>query len=89
MGGTLVFDGCPSHGEGRTGASSGIREFGRDGYFDDGHSLGAGVTIVYKTPICLDRHIMGANFLGLPLGGGNQQVVVMATTISSHNGTEV
>jgi hypothetical protein len=53
VGGTLVLDGCPSHGEGRKGASPDTREFDWDRDFDDGVGLGAGVAIVYTTPFVL------------------------------------
>ena len=49
MGDTLVIDGCPSHGEGKTSACPVTREFGWDRDFDDRVGLGAGVPVVYTT----------------------------------------
>ena len=75
MEGTLVVNGCPSHGEGRTGPSLGPRELGWDGVFDE-VGLGAGVQAVYSTRVCIDRHSVVAHMSGLPLRGGSQRFVV-------------
>jgi hypothetical protein len=82
MGGTIVFDGCPSHGERRTGSSLDTREFGSDSDFDK-VGLGAGAPVVYATPRCLDMHGLIAQLLGLALKGGGHQVIMLAASASS------
>jgi len=57
MRGTLVFDGCHSHGERRTGSIPGTRELGWDSDFDEA-SFGAGVPVVCATRVCLDMHVV-------------------------------
>ena len=82
MGGTLVFDGCHSHGERRAGSIPGTREFNWDSDFDE-VGLGAGVPVVYATHLCLDMHVVIARLLSLSLRGGGQRVVTLATCASS------
>ena len=77
---TPVFDGCPSHGEGRTAAST--REFDWDGDIDE-VGLGAGVLAINSTLVCLDMQSVVAQLLGLPLKG-SQRVVLLAATDPSH-----
>ena len=66
MGGTPAVNGCPSHGERKTGLSPVTGEFGWDGDYDE-VGVGAGVPFIYTTHIRLDRHSMVAQLLGLPL----------------------
>ncbi len=82
MGGTLVVNGCSTHGEGRTNPSPVTREFGWDGDFDEG-GMGAGMPGVYEAPICLVEHSVVTQLLGLYLRGGSRRVVVLAATASS------
>ena len=88
MGGTLVFDGYPSHGEGGRVQSRSLASFiCWDIYFDD--IGGRCASRINDTFFCLDRHNMGSNLFSLPLKGGSQRVVVLAATASSHIGTEI
>ena len=66
MEGTLVVNGCPSHGERKTGPRPVTREFGWDGDFDE-VGVGGGVQVIYSTHVRLDRHSVVAQLLGPPL----------------------
>ena len=66
MVGTPVVNGCPSHGERKTGPSPVTSEFGWDGNFDE-VGVGAGVPVIYSTPVRLDRRSVVAQLLGLSL----------------------
>ena len=82
MGGTLVFDGCHSHGERRTGSIPGTREFGWDSDFDE-VGLGAGVLVVYAVRVYIDMHVVISQLSSLALRGGGQRIVTLATWASS------
>ena len=82
MGGTPVFDGCHSHGERRMGSILGTREFVWDSDFDE-VGLGANVSAIYATRVCLDMHVVIAQLSSLALKGGGQRVVTLATSASS------
>ena len=49
MEGTLVFNGCPSHGERKTGHRPVTREFGWDGDFDEVGVGAGGVQVIHST----------------------------------------
>ena len=83
MGGTPVIDGCPSHSEGRTGASPDTREFSWGSDLDE-VGLEAGMPGTHATHVCLDMHNVVALMCGLFLRGGSQRVVIVAPTASSH-----
>ena len=61
MGGTPVFAGTIPYGERWTGSIPGTREFGWDNDFDE-IGLGAGVPDVCATRVCLDMHVVIAQF---------------------------
>ncbi len=82
MGGTLVVDGCHSHGESWTGSIPVTREFCWDSDFDE-VGLGSGVPVVYVTRVCLEMHVVIAQLSSLALRRGSKRVVTLATFASS------
>ena len=63
MDGTLVVNGCPSHGERKTGHRPVTREFGWDGDFDEVGVGAGGVQVIHSTHVRLDRHSVVAQLL--------------------------
>jgi hypothetical protein len=64
------------------GPSPETRELGLDNGFD-AVGMGANMPVIYVAPICLVGHGVVTQLFGVPLRGGGQRDVVLATNASS------